>query len=270
MNKVKFFLAGFAILILCEACSESASVAGTAEEPNEIAVNESSDSEQTADVTDCSSSSNDDSGCTPSSSSYSDYWAPSERPTGESEIMDLSSLNGYLFHYGLLGKYSFDANVFAATLRDEDKKGFLPEEPSQGNPTEARPANPFTGSGVYKIDNQDSSLLVTLFPETADEIIAYSSTILNGDACNLYLLAMQGESMSAGYVLAEVSADSLTVLDVGVGECGASTLNQLVSFVFVYCGDMNENPQIVHVPVQNEMTPQQCSEQSSETEWLKK
>ena len=57
MNKLKIFFASFAMVLLCTGCSESDKLAGTAEEPNELAYQEQEDSSSSEQIKSSSSSS---------------------------------------------------------------------------------------------------------------------------------------------------------------------------------------------------------------------
>lgn len=286
MNKV-YFLCVVALGFLT-ACSESEKVTGTAVEPNEIAQQESSSSlsevlssdnaaptepagnndpvpsgtSQT--VYELSSSSN------ASSKDVSADPEPTDTPNnGNESATNSKTLDFRLTQYGLTGDYSFDSGVYGAVV-GEDRNTLVPSENPADSTLEETSATPFDGPGVKRFDENTMPALYTYFPETADNLMAAVAAAQSTDStCNLYMVNVRGETRWLGYVLAGVTADTLTFLDVTVGACTQSSVGTTTRFAFIYCGKMQDYPEEDHVPVANDLTAEECSTVNLNGEWVK-
>ena len=79
---------------------------------------------------------------------------------------------------------------------------------------------------------------------------------------------MYGDGISAAFVVANIAKDTIKVLDVPAGDCNAISTNEMSRFLFYYCGELDNEPEIVHVLVENSLSAK-CSALKSEIEWVK-
>lgn len=278
----------FVALAFLSACSESKDVTGTAVEPNEIALQESSSS-----LSEVFSSDNaaptepvEDNDPEPSGTSQAAYdlssssnafsndisadAEPTDSPNdGNKSATDSKTLDFRLTQYGLTDDYSFDSGVYGTAVSQDQNTLVPPETPTDSTPVEAT-ATPFDGPGVKRFDENTMPALYTYFPETADNLMAAVARAQATDStCNLYMVNVRGETRWLGYVLAGVTADTLTFLDIDVGACTQSSVGTTTRFAFIYCGKMLDYPEEVHVPVANDLTAEECSTVNLNGEWTK-
>lgn len=288
---VLFFVCVFASLF-CVGCS-GGNFAGTSEEPNEIIADLSSSSEEelnssdSRDVDEISSSSAIDDASSSSSreptgiirSSSSDepdvdplpVSSSSDGGNSKTPISDSGDGSlGYYLHLFDLDNDEFDSNVLAASV-ERIVEGGNPDIP----PTEKEPhrgeATEFGGvDRVYRFVQQNVGALKILFPEANTRYYELVSAIGNGTddgSCGLYMLNIYGGKY-AGNVLAEITSHKVTVLDIEVEDCKQYD-DALVRFLFKFCGEMDELPEIERLVVTAEMSGKGCQVVSESYEWIK-
>ena len=267
-------LIAFAMLFcvsLFAGCSDSTAM-GTSEEGNEVAEKVSSSSN-------VASSSNGDSkelhikSCSSravsSSSRKPGIYAPE---TGSSSSEDKLANEGSakpnsLAYYLILlhlESGSFD-NAVLSTKRDYDK------DSDQHGETQAPKVSEFDGPWPHKVVKQNVVVLEKLFPTAVDDYSDIITAIKNetlDKKCGLYTFNVYGDGVSAAFVVANIAKDTIKVLDVPAGKCNAMSSNEMSRFLFYYCGELDNYPEIVHVPVENSLSAK-CSAFKSEDEWVK-
>ena len=267
-------LIAFAMLFcvsLFAGCSDSTAM-GTSEEGNEVAEKVSSSSNV------ASSSSGDSkelhikscsSRAVSSSSRKPGIYAPE---TGSSSSEDKLANEGSakpnsLAYYLILlhlESGSFD-NAVLSTKRDYDK------DSDQHGETQAPKVSEFDGPWPHKVVKQNVVVLEKLFPTAVDDysdiITAIKDETLD-KKCGLYTFNVYGDGVSAAFVVANIAKDTIKVLDVPAGKCNAMSSNEMSRFLFYYCGELDNYPEIVHVPVENSLSAK-CSAFKSEDEWVK-
>ena len=110
-----------------------------------------------------------------------------------------------------------------------------------------------------------------LFPTAVDDYSDIITAIKNetlDKKCGLYTFNVYGDGVSAAFVVANIAKDTIKVLDVPAGKCNAMSSNEMSRFLFYYCGELDNYPEIVHVPVENSLSVK-CSAFKSEDEWVK-
>ncbi len=271
-----YLLSASAILfaaIFAAGCSDSPSVAGTAEEPNELAIEleaielESSSSAEEPSSSEAVSSS----GVTVSSSSvYSSSAAVSSSGTvqssssvvessssrtvesssdvvmsssgkqqggndsGGNNILDPTSLDFVLKAFGI-EDYTFDSNVLALHT-------IVGNEGSNSPPM----ATEFDGPGLHPIVQQNIGALEEFFPEAAKEQAGLIDSIVNGymgDSCKLYMANIwDTDNNAVAYIVADIGKDTLTVVDVVMDGCEKSVASGDPRALVYYCGKINRRP----------------------------
>jgi hypothetical protein len=267
-------LIAFAMLFcvsLFTGCSDSTAM-GTSEEGNEVAEKVSSSSNV------ASSSSGDSkelhikscsSRAVSSSSRKPGIYAPE---TGSSSSEDKLANEGSakpnsLAYYLILlhlESGSFD-NAVLSTKRDYDK------DSDQHGETQAPKVSEFDGPWPHKVVKQNVVALEKLFPTAAQDFSDIITAIKNetlDKKCGLYTFNVYGDGVSAAFVVANIAKDTIKVLDVPAGKCNAMSSNEMSRFLFYYCGELDNYPEIVHVPVENSLSAK-CSAFKSEDEWVK-
>ena len=281
-----YLLSASAILfaaIFAAGCSDSPSVAGTAEEPNELAIElESSSSAEEPSSSEAVSSS----GVTVSSSSvYSSSAAVSSSGTVQSSssvvessssrtvesssdvvmsssgkqqggndsgnnILDPTSLDFVLKAFGI-EDYTFDSNVLALHT-------IVGNEGSNSPPM----ATEFDGPGLHPIVQQNIGALEEFFPEAAKEQAGLIDSIVNGymgDSCKLYMANIwDTDNNAVAYIVADIGKDTLTVVDVVMDGCEKSVASGDPRALVYYCGKINRRPTEVHIPVNASANGMRC------------
>ena len=289
-------------ILFFASCGDSGSFAGTSEDTNELAENISSSSQCDEEVIPSSdsktpivehssssgvrldlsssamvsSSSSEQEKGVPKISSSSKIQSSSSRNIPgsserglrdpvESNPMPKNTLESYLNDFKL-DSSSFDGGVLSAKLdRNENLNASDPV-----NPPHSASATEFDGSWPHKFVKQNIGALDEFFPmakkEYSEIITAIKNETLDAN-CGLYMLNVDGNENSAGFVLANVAKDTLTVLDIPVGKCNP-TQGITVRFLFYYCGELDSRPEINHVLVENNLSDK-CPVYKDEREWVK-
>ena len=183
----------------------------------------------------------------------------------ESTPMTKNTLESYLNDFKL-DSSSFDGGVLSAKL--DRNENLNPSDPV--NPPNSASATEFDGPWPHKFVKKNIGALDEFFPMAKKEYSEIISAIKNEtlDAnCGLYMLNVVGNENSAGFVLANVAKDTLTVLDIPVGKCNP-TQGITVRFLFYYCGELDSRPEINHVLVENNLSDK-CPVYKDEREWVK-
>lgn len=248
MKKLNICIAGVAAL-LCTNCgdSNSVNVSGTSEDVNEIADKGSSSSGTP--VAESSSSIGEQQ---QNSSSSGDVQTP--------QIND-GSLDAYLQQYGLQTKHRFDKAVLAF-----NKSEMVSRTPAMDGSTNA---TEFDGEGVRKFVQQNISAIETLFPKAAAKYADLVEATKNGtNECSLYSFNLYGNEKYAGHVLEYVSPDTMKVVDIEAKNCEENTNNQIVRFLFSYCGDVSKDPVIDRTTATSDIAKDKCPATKADDEWV--
>ena len=315
MKKLKFFIA-FLAAFFFTSCGDSTKIVGTSEEQNEVAINESSSSVATIEISSSSkigefSSSSEQPIVTSSSSqinssssteeSSSSTEPPSTRssssvessssteiPASSSSISsgnstakssssdggtessippppppeNTNSLAYYLWQFGVYDT-EFDTTVMASKYADN------PNEPHEGHPPVM--TTEFDGYDVHPFTKDNIVALNDLYPEAAAEYAKIVESIANGDetSCKLYTYNVFGTDQFAAYAIAEVSPDTITILDIEASFCTPISSHQMIRFLFSYCGEEIIAPEIVHVTKHGQILGNKCPVIEEDDERLK-
>lgn len=246
MKKLNICIAG-ALALLCTNCgdSNSVNVTGTAEDVNEIADKGSSSSGTPG--TESSSSINDQN---PNSSSSGDVQTPQ---------INEGSLEAYLQQYGLETKHRFDKAVLA--FNKSEMVSRTPAMDGSTNSTE------FDGEGVRKFVQQNIGAIEALFPKAAAKYADLVEATKNGtNECSLYSFNLYGNEKYAGHVLEYVSPDTMKVVDIVAKNCEENTSNQIVRFLFSYCGDVSEEPVVERTTAKSDIAKENCPASKTDDE----
>ena len=307
MNKFKVYtmelsFTAFLAVVLCTSlfcmgCSgENGNFVGTSEEPNEIIAQgksssdelvESSSSNVEPEVMSSSSKNPDNRGSdspnTPlsssrvaSSSSRAISSSSEDRNTQTPQITSSSSrgdvnegtpmpnsLNYYLdlLH---LDSDSFD-NAVLSTKRDRN------DDFQAANPVPSARSTDFDSPWPRKVVKQNVDALGSIFPTAVEEYPEIITAIKNetlDEKCGLYTFNVYGDGKAAAFIVAKIAKDTITVLDIPAGDCNAISSSDMSRFLFYYCGELDERPDVVHVPVENSLSAK-CSVLRTENEWVK-
>ena len=248
MKKLNICIAGAAAL-LCFNCgdSNSVNVSGTSEELNEVA-DKGSSSSGTPGVESSSSIGDQNQ----NSSSSGDVQTP--------QIND-GSLEAYLQQYGLETKHRFDKAVLA--FNKSEMVSRTPAMDGSTNSTE------FDGEGVRKFVQQNIGAIEALFPKAAAKYADLVEATKNGtNECSLYSFNLYGNEKYAGHVLEYVSPDTMKVVDIEAKNCEENTSNQIVRFLFSYCGDVSEEPVVERTTAKSDIAKENCPASKTDDEWV--
>ena len=258
MKKLNICIAGAAAL-LCFNCgdSNSVNVSGTSEDVNEVADKGSSSSgtpgaESSSSINDQKNSSSSVDDQQTNSSSSGDVQTP--------QIND-GSLEAYLQQYGLETKHRFDKAVLA--FNKSEMVSRTPAMDGSTNSTE------FDGEGVSKFVQQNIGAIEALFPKAAAKYADLVEATKNGtNECSLYSFNLYGNEKYAGHVLEYVSPDTMKVVDIEAKNCEENTSNQIVRFLFSYCGDVSEEPVVERTTAKSDIAKENCPASKTDDEWV--
>ncbi|MCQ2105548.1 MAG: hypothetical protein MJZ26_07125 [Fibrobacter sp.] len=287
--KNKFILSvasfiGLSAGLFC-ACSDSSSVAGTAEEPNQIAVEDVSSSSiqipgQAGDVVEPQSSSSvilssssvildpdrgSSSSITPPSSGSDD--APAVVPP--SNGVEPKTLDNFVKQYVNDVNTKFDDNVLAYNLVYEKQCGGASDDCEDATPVYYELTTP----GLHK--DMDMSHVEMLFPKTIDYLAKTPSV---DEYCPFYLLNISPIGMDGGYtpetgfVLANIEGGKLTVIALRSHTCENTDKYRVFGILFRYCGNLSLDSIIEFIEPDGNFTTE-CRPANSidvSSEWVNK
>lgn len=299
-----FIIALFGMASLWVGCSDSARVTGTSEEENEVIAREESSSSSKPESK--SSSSSKEVYSKSSSSSKTDVSTDSQnmssslgivssssKPTSSSSssaessssVESSSSLEpppsfesssssrpgtaegvapntfGYYISVFALDSAAFDSTVMASAI-------VYVEPPPASMPTSSSSTpKQFREPGLHQFTKDNIDTLKLKFPTAVKRYKDLITAIENGSAeCNLYLYNVQGGAQTAGHTLANVTPDSVTVLDIVSENCNP-TAEEIFGFLFTFCGEMNSEPELVRVTVESDIPAMKCPN-GQISEWI--
>ena len=267
----------------CAGCSDSPKLTGTAEETNEFAFAVSSSSEEESSSSGMlpysssekfspesssgkgdavSSSSQKQESSSSEEGSSSSVAAPQGGTQSSSSRENPNSLEYYIEELGLNVNQLYE-NVLAAGLTEEKDSDTAP---GQAMATE------FDGPWPHQFVKENIGALPYFFPEAADEYAGLVDSIESGLAdsgCGLYMMNVYGNEKAVAYVVADITADKIVVMDVSAESCPNSAVNKIFRFLFRYCGEMESRPEIEHVEVDLNVSEGSCPDFDMDSEWVK-
>ena len=272
-------LVAFIAVCFCVGCSDSHKLTGSAEETNEFAFVVSSSSfsssslensgvgssavESSSSVEpEVSSSSQKQESSSSEEGSSSSVGAPQSGTQSSSSLENPNSLEYYIEELGLNVNQLYE-NVLAAGLTEE--------KDSDTAPGQAVVAE-FDGPWPYQFVKENIGVLPYFFPEATDEYAGLVDSIESGLAdsgCGLYMMNVYGNEKAIAYVVADITADKIVVMDVSAGSCPNSAVNKIFRFLFRYCGEMESRPEIEHVEVNLNVSEGSCPDFDMDSEWVK-
>ena len=276
---VSIVLVAFIAVCFCAGCSDSHKLAGTAEETNEFAFVVSSSSfsssslensgvgssaveSSSSEEPEVSSSSQKQESSSSEEGSSSSVGAPQSGTQSSSSLENPNSLEYYIEELGLNVNQLYE-NVLAAGLTEEKDS-----DTASGQAVAAE----FDGPWPHQFVKENIGVLPYFFPEAADEYAGLVDSIeseLADSGCGLYMMNVYGNEKAIAYVVADITADKIVVMDVSAGSCPNSAVNKIFRFLFRYCGEMESRPEIEHVEVNLNVSEGSCPEFDMDSEWVK-
>ena len=171
----------------------------------------------------------------------------SEKPNEGSAKPDIS-LDYYL---KLLNQESdsFDSGVMSTAI-DLNTDGD-PQNPNPPMTTE------FDTPWPHKIVKQNVDALQEYFPMAFAMYPQIISAIKNetlDENCGLYTFNVYSDGLTAAYIVAEITENTIKVIDIPAGECKALSLTQMSRFLFYYCGKLNSHAETEHVKIDMDLS----------------
>ncbi len=194
--------------------------------------------------------------------SSSSVAAPQGGTQSSSSRENPNSLEYYIEELGLNVNQLYE-NVLAAGLTEEKDSDTAP---GQAMATE------FDGPWPHRFVKENIGALPYFFPEAADEYAGLVDSIESGLAdggCGLYMMNVYGNEKAIAYVVADITADKIVVMDVSAESCPNSAVNKIFRFLFRYCGEMESRPEIEHVEVNLNVSEGSCPDFDMDSEWVK-
>lgn len=169
---------------------------------------------------------------------------------------------GYYISAFALDSAAFDSTVVASAI-------VYVEPPSASLPTSSSSTpKQFREPGLHQFTKDNIDTLKLKFPVAVRRYKDLITAIENGSAeCNLYLYNVQGSTQTAGHTLANVTPDSVTVLDIVSENCNP-TAEEIFGFLFTFCGEMNSEPELVRIAVESDIPANKCPN-GQVSEWIK-
>jgi hypothetical protein len=144
--------------------------------------------------------------------------------------------------------------------------------------TDGDPQNPnppmtteFDTPWPHKIVKQNVELLQEYFPMAFSMYPQIISAIKNetlDENCGLYTFNVYSDGLTAAYIVAEITENSIKVIDLPAGECKALSLTQMSRFLFYYCGELNSHAEAEHIKVDVDLSDN-CPNLKTGNEWVK-
>ena len=263
-------------------CS-SDKIAGTSEETNEFAYRVSSSSEEesssssveskdaeksSSSVKSSSSSAKSSSSSKAVSSSSRDVSSSSAKSSSSSEKPNEGTAKPDIsldYYLKLLNQASdsFDSGVMATSI-DLNTDG----DPQNPNPPMTAE---FDTPWPHKIVKQNVELLQEYFPMAFSMYPQIISAIKNetlDENCGLYTFNVYSDGLTAAYIVAEITENTIKVIDIPAGECKALSLTQMSRFLFYYCGELNSHAEAEHIKVDVDLSDN-CPNLKTGNEWVK-
>jgi hypothetical protein len=130
-------------------------------------------------------------------------------------------------------------------------------------------ATEFDGEGVRKFVQQNISAIEKLFPKAATKYADLVEATKNGtNECSLYSFNLYGNEKYAGHVLEYVSPDTMKVVDIEAKNCEENTSNQIVRFLFSYCGAVSDDPVVERTAATADIAKDNCPATKTDDEWV--
>ena len=170
---------------------------------------------------------------------------------------------GYYISMFALDSTAFDSSVMAsAIVYEEPPPASMPTSSSSTTPKE------FKVPGLHQFTKDNIDTLKLKFPTAVRKYKDLVTAIENGSAeCNLYLYNVQGDVRTVGHVVANITADTITVLDIVSDKC-SPTAEETFGFLFTYCGEMSAEPELVRIAVESDIPANKCPN-GRVSEWIK-
>lgn len=158
---------------------------------------------------------------------------------------------------------SFDSGVMATSI-DLNTDG----DPQNPNPPMA---TEFDTPWPHKIVKQNVDALQEYFPMAFAMYPQIISAIKNetlDENCGLYTFNVYSDGLTAAYIVAEITENTIKVIDIPAGECKALSLTQMSRFLFYYCGELNSHAEAEHIKVDADLSGN-CPIIKTGNEWVK-
>ncbi|MBR6942074.1 MAG: hypothetical protein IKH55_03180 [Fibrobacter sp.] len=148
----------------------------------------------------------------------------------------IQTLEAFLEKYDITD-YSFDKNVLAYN----ETSGYC--DALQNTCFEAPGIGEFRTLGLHRFEANDITALTTIFPHAA---AAMNNKI---EGCPLYVLNISDTS-PAIHILTNITKDTITIVNIS-DECAYEPrpFDMNVGFLFTYCDELSENPEVVTTQV---------------------
>ena len=158
---------------------------------------------------------------------------------------------------------SFDSGVMSTAI-DLNTDGD-PQNPNPPMTTE------FDTPWPHKIVKQNVDALQEYFPMAFAMYPQIISAIKNetlDENCGLYTFNVYSDGLTAAYIVAEITENTIKVLDIPAHECKALSLTQMSRFLFYYCGELNSHAEAEHIKVDADLSGN-CPIIKTGNEWVK-
>ena len=158
---------------------------------------------------------------------------------------------------------SFDSGVMSTAI-DLNTDGD-PQNPNPPMTTE------FDTPWPHKIVKQNVDALQEYFPMAFAMYPQIISAIKNetlDENCGLYTFNVYSDGLTAAYIVAEITENTIKVIDIPAGECKALSLTQMSRFLFYYCGELNSHAETEHIKVDVDLSDN-CPNLKTGNEWVK-
>lgn len=157
----------------------------------------------------------------------------------------------------------------SSSIGDQQQNSSSSVDDQHPNSSSSEDATEFDKTGVLKFSAQNIEAIKTMFPKAAEKYADLIEATKNGtNECSLYTFNLEGNEKYAGHVLKYASPDTMKVVDIEAKNCAENANDQLVRFLFSYCGDVSGDPVVERTTATSDIAKDKCPATKTDDEWV--
>jgi len=157
----------------------------------------------------------------------------------------------------------------SSSIGDQQQNSSSSVDDQHPNSSSSEDATEFDKTGVLKFSAQNIEAIKTMFPKAAEKYADLIEATKNGtNECSLYTFNLEGNEKYAGHVLKYASPDTMKVVDIEAKNCAENANDQLVRFLFSYCGDVSDDPVVERTTATSDIAKDKCPATKADDEWV--
>ena len=157
----------------------------------------------------------------------------------------------------------------SSSIGDQQQNSSSSVDDQHPNSSSSEDATEFDKTGVLKFSAQNIEAIKTMFPKAAEKYADLIEATKNGtNECSLYTFNLEGNEKYAGHVLKYASPDTMKVVDIEAKNCAENANDQLVRFLFSYCGDVSDDPVVERTTATSDIAKDKGPATKTDDEWV--